>query len=311
MLIPCHGPVRRPGIRLWIRGGTLALALLTGEAASGRTLVPLPPMDSPRAGDRVLVVAPHPDDETLCCAGYLQQAVRAGATVGVVWITAGDSFEIDAIVTERTLRPKGAGLEKLGQRRIAEAHAAADLLGVPRNQQYMLGFPDRDIRALLRDPRSVPHRSHYTGVSAVPYADALHPGTDYTGTNLRRNLQEVFTRFAPTVVLAAAPQDRHSDHSASGALALALAHASAARPRVYYWIVHGGHKWPAPRGLHTGLSLRPPAAAAALAWRQLPLEEAQLAGKLTALRAHHTQLEVMSRFLNAFIRSNEIYAPPP
>ena len=294
--------------------GTGLSLLLASDAAGSRTAAPMPPMAPmapPRAADRILVIAPHPDDETLCCGGYLQQAVTAGATVGVVWITAGDSFEIDAIVTERTLRPKGTGLEKLGLQRIAEAHAAADRLGVPRSRQYLLGFPDRDIAVLVHSADATPLRSRYTGVSAVPYADALHPGSTYTGVNLRRNLQDVIDRFAPTIVLAAAPQDRHPDHSASGALALELARTSAPGARVYYWIVHGGHKWPAPRGLHRDSPQRPPALAAGLAWQELPLTDAQVSGKLAALDEHRTQLRVMSRFLNAFVRSSEIYAPAP
>ena len=301
---------KRRRLRFTILGAGLSLVLACNTANS-RTAAPMPPMAPPRAADRILVIAPHPDDETLCCGGYLQQAVAAGATVGVVWITAGDSFEIDAIVTERTLRPKGAGLEKLGARRTTEAHAAADRLGVARAHQYLLGFPDRDIRALLHGPPGTPLRSRYTGVSAVPYADALHPGSAYTGVSLRRNLQEVIDRFAPTIVLAAAPQDRHPDHSASGALALELVRTSAPKTRVYYWIVHGGRQWPAPRGLHRAVSLQPPASARDLAWEQLPLTEAQVSGKLAALGNHRTQLRVMSRFLDAFVRSSEIYAPAP
>ena len=296
--------------RLTLLGTGLSL-LLASDAALSRTAAPMPPMAPPRAADRILVIAPHPDDETLCCGGYLQQAVAAGATVGVVWITAGDSFEIDAIITERTLRPKGAGLERLGVRRMAEAHAAADRLGVARAHQYLLGFPDRDIRALLQVPSGTPLRSRYTGVSAVPYADALHPGSAYTGVNLRRNLQDVIERFAPTIVLAAALQDRHPDHSASGALALQLVRERAPGARVYYWIVHGGHKWPAPRGLHRDSPQRPPALAAGLAWQELALTDAQVSGKLAALGEHRTQLRVMSRFLNAFVRGSEIYAPAP
>ena len=291
--------------------GLSLLLALASHAAERRTAAPLPTMTPPRPADRILVIAPHPDDETLCCGGYLLRAVAAGATVGVVWITAGDSFEIDAIVTERTLRPKGAGLEKLGVRRMAEAHAAADSLGVARRHQYLLGFPDRDIRALLQDPSRAPLRSRYTGVSAVPYADALHPGSAYTGASLRRNLQDVIEQFAPTIVLAAAPQDRHPDHSASGALALALVRERAPRARVYFWIVHAGHKWPAPRGLHPELPMRPPANAGELAWEEQPLSDAQAAGKLTALGKHRTQLRVMSRFLHAFVRSSELYAPAP
>jgi LmbE family N-acetylglucosaminyl deacetylase len=289
-----------------------ALLLASGaHLAAGRAPAPLTLMAAPRPGDRILVIAPHPDDETLCCGGYLQQAVAAGATVGVVWMTAGDSFEIDAIVTERTLRPKGAGLEKLGVQRMAEAHAAAGRLGVPRAQQYLLGFPDRDLAVLLHGPAAAPLRSRYTGVSAVPYAEALHPGSAYTGAALRGNLQEVIERFAPTIVLAAAPQDRHPDHGASGALAVELVRAGATRARIYYWIVHGGHEWPAPRGLHRERALLPPRSARDLAWERLPLSDAQVAGKLAALGEHRTQLRVMRRFLEAFVRNDEIYAPAP
>ena len=287
----------------------LCAALALAHAASGRTPAPLPQMAPPRPTDRILVIAPHPDDETLCCGGYLQQAVAAGATVGVVWITAGDSFEIDAIVIERTLRPKGLGLEQLGVRRIAEAHAAADRLGVPRAQQTLLGFPDRDVNALLHEKSVAPLRSRYTGVSAVPYAEALHPGSPYTGPELRRNLQEATARFAPTIVLVAAPQDRHSDHSASGALAVELLRAGSSKVRIYYWIVHGGHEWPAPRGLHRERPLLPPRIARDLAWQRLPLSDAEVAGKLAALGEHRTQLRVMRRFLDAFVRNDEIFAP--
>jgi LmbE family N-acetylglucosaminyl deacetylase len=268
-------------------------------------------MAAPHAGDRILVIAPHPDDETLCCGGYLQQAVAAHAAVGIVWITAGDSFEIDAIVTELTLRPKGSGLEKLGMRRIAEGHAAATRLGVPRTQQTLLGFADRDVRALLDSQSSVPLRSRYTDASAVPYTEALHPGSPYTGAELRRNLQDAMTRFAPTIVLVAAPQDKHPDHSASGELALQLLRERSPKVRVYYWIVHGGHTWPAPRGLHRDKPLLPPLIARDLAWQQLSLSDAEVNGKLAALAEHRTQLRVMRRFLDAFVRSNEIFAPAP
>ena len=294
------------------RARAMAVAVaLASHAASGGAVTPLPPMAAPQATDRVLVIAPHPDDETLCCAGYLQQAARAGAAVGVVWITAGDSFRFDAIVTEHTLHPRPAGLQRLGQRRIAEAHAAADALGVPRAHQFVLGFPDRGIRALTRAPPLTRQRSRYTGVSAVPYAEAFQPGSPYTGESLRRNLQETMDRFAPTIMLVAAPQDGHSDHSASGALALALVRAGRSKTRVYYWIVHGGHGWPAPRGLHRTLALQPPARAQSLAWEQLPLEPAQVAGKFLVLQEYRTQLAVMKRFLTAFVRSNEIFAPAP
>jgi LmbE family N-acetylglucosaminyl deacetylase len=289
----------------------LAVLLAATAPAGARSAATLPDMALPTAADRVLVVAPHPDDETLCCAGYLQRAVAAGAAVAVVWVTAGDSFEIDAMIAERTLRPKGRGLEKLGARRIAEAQAAADLLGVPRGNQFILGYPDRGLAMLLADEGNSVHRSAYTGASAVPYAQALSHGAAFTGGNLRRDLASVIRKFAPTVVLVAAPQDLHADHRASGALARELLPATAPRAQLYYWIVHAGLKWPWPHGLYRQRPLRPPARAALLAWERLPLDDAAQLRKLQALRQHRSQREVMGWFMNSFVRSNELFAPVP
>jgi LmbE family N-acetylglucosaminyl deacetylase len=298
----------------WCRGPRLlAIATLLALAAraEARSAVALPELAPPDANARVLVVAPHPDDETLCCAGYLQRAVLAGAAVAVVWVTAGDSFEIDAMIAERTLRPKGRGLEQLGARRIAEAQAAADLLGVPRSHQFILGYPDRGLGALLADDGSSVHRSVYTGDDAVPYAQALSAGKPYTGNNLRSDLAAVIARFAPTVVLVPAPQDRHIDHRASGLLACELLASAAPQAHIYYWIVHAGLRWPWPHGLHRKRPLLPPARAQALSWQGLPLDDTAQLGKLQALRQHRTQREVMGWFLNSFVRSNELFAPAP
>jgi LmbE family N-acetylglucosaminyl deacetylase len=131
----------------------LTLALWTARPADAA----LPLMAVPGANDRVLVIAPHPDDESLCCAGLIQQTLNAGASVGIVWITAGDGFELDALVVERTLSPGSAAMQRLGKQRLREAHAAADALGVPRASQYVLGYPDRGVAALIgRGTRPAP-----------------------------------------------------------------------------------------------------------------------------------------------------------
>jgi LmbE family N-acetylglucosaminyl deacetylase len=262
------------------------------------------------AHDRVLVVAPHPDDESLCCAGLLQQALAHGASVAVVWITAGDSFELDAMLMEHTLWPGNLTMRRLGARRLQEAHAAAGSLGVPRSAQYQLGYPDRGVLALCGDYFARPFRSKYTAASAVPYADAVSPGASYTGANLERDLEHVITLFRPTLVLAAAPQDRHPDHSASGALVQRLLARRGELAELRYWIVHAPD-WPRPLGLHADAALAPPATAAALAWESLPLSEPQRLRKLAALRDHHSQMRLLAPFMDSFVRSNEIFARAP
>jgi len=303
------------GLRPLVPGLLLSLLACAGFAAGAPAVQPPlpmpPPMPPPTAADRVLVVSPHPDDESLCCAGLLQQALAAGAAVGIVWITDGDGFEIDAIIAEHTLRPQGAALRRLGSLRLREAHAAADLLGVPRRFQYVLGYPDRDIRALLGPNRHLPLRSTYTRVSAVATAEARSPGAAYTGENLARDLGAVLDDFAPTLVLAAAPQDLHSDHAASGQLTAELLAARGHAASLRWWIVHAGRHWPAPRSYHPALPLTAPPTAPSLDWHALAIDAAQNERKRAAIAAHKTQTEVMKPFLMAFVRRNELFAVPP
>ena len=40
--------------------------------------------------ERILIIAPHPDDEVLACGGLIQQALALGDSVWVVYVTAGD-----------------------------------------------------------------------------------------------------------------------------------------------------------------------------------------------------------------------------
>jgi LmbE family N-acetylglucosaminyl deacetylase len=256
------------------------------------------------------VVAPHPDDESLCCAGLIQQARSAGASVGIVWITAGDGFELDALVVERTLSPGSSAMHRLGQLRLREAHAAADALGVPRAAQYVLGYPDRGLEALIGPYHDRAYRSKYTASTTVRYAGAVSPGASYTGANLERDLEHVLTQFRPTLVFAAAPQDLHPDHRASGALVHALLERRGALGSLRYWIIHA-RGWPRPYGLEPELPLEPPAAAAALEWQSLPLNAGERAGKLAALREHASQMQLMSPLMQAFVRANGLFAPPP
>jgi LmbE family N-acetylglucosaminyl deacetylase len=291
----------------------IALLAAIGAASTARAQAASTPpalMIAPGAQDRVLVIAPHPDDETLCCAGILQRARANGAATAVVWITAGDGFEFDAMLVEHTLWPRPADLRQLGAQRLSEASAAAAELGVPPARQYFLGYPDRGIAALMSEFYQRPYRSSHTGLSAVEYPQALSPHAAYTGSNLERDLARVIDQFEPTLILAAAPQDRNPDHNASGALARRLLERRGQLDRLRYWIVHAPH-WPQPRGYQPQLPLSPPAVAATLQWDSLPLSAEERAHKLAALGDHRSQMELMGSFLQSFLRANELFARPP
>ncbi|MBV8342045.1 MAG: PIG-L family deacetylase [Gammaproteobacteria bacterium] len=277
-----------------------AAATLRADVAAA-----LPPID---AGTSLLVVSPHPDDETLCCAGAIQRVVHAGGRVSVVWLTSGDAARIDLIVSGRSLFPSATVGRELGAWRMAEARRATARLGVAPAGQLFLGYPDGGLLELLSEHRTSVYTSASTGAAAVPYAEALQPGHPYTGESLERDFLSVLERTQPNLILAPTPLDAHSDHRAAGLLAQKLAAGRAAAAAVRYWIVHGDAGWPGPRELMPGVPLWPAPLASSLAPGAFALEPAEEDTKLLALRAYDSQMHVMAPFLLAFVRSNELYS---
>jgi LmbE family N-acetylglucosaminyl deacetylase len=261
--------------------------------------------------DVLLVVAPHPDDETLCCAGAIERARAAGARVAVVWITSGDGFELAASLAEHRLFASAQDLRAFGEMRMQEAARATTILGLGPADRFFLGYPDRGIEALLHEHHDAPFRSPHTHAAAVPYAQAVRAGAAYTGANLEQDLRTLFDRVQPTWVLAPTPLDTHADHSATGEFVIGLMRSRATLGRLRFWIVHGGFLWPWPRGLDTDAALVAPGWARALPWQDFALPPPERSVKVRAIRAYQTQLLLGESFLLAFARRNEIYAAAP
>jgi LmbE family N-acetylglucosaminyl deacetylase len=281
----------------------LAAALVASARAAGAE--ELPRLD---ASTSLLVVAPHPDDETLCCAGVIQRVLRAGGRASVVWITSGDASELDLLFIEHRLFIDPAKLRELAVRRMHEARAATTVLGIPIEGQLFLGYPDRGLRALLSSHESSPYTSRFTAASAVPYPDAVSPNHPYTGASLEQDLAAVLDRVRPTLVLAPSPRDSHADHAATGVLTARVMERRGQLAAVRCWIVHGGEGWPSPRQLSPGLPLErsPLLGSEPLATFELtPAEEDR---KLDALRAYATQMRTLAPLLLSFVRTTETFA---
>lgn len=105
-----------------MNGGVVRrVSALTSGLRGGPRLV------TPQA-ERVLVVAPHPDDEVLMCGGTIARLTERGAHVTVAFASDG----------EATLAP--GGRRWLARRRRAETHRAAAVLGI--SAVRALGHPD-------------------------------------------------------------------------------------------------------------------------------------------------------------------------
>lgn len=273
----------------------------------------------PTERDRLLVVAPHPDDEAIGAGLLLQHAVAASAQVRVVVVTHGDAFGY-------TASPAGAGRAprarrvRLGVRRSHESLRAMARLGVPPSAMTFLGYPDRGLWALWSQHwrRSNPYRSPFTYVDHCPYADVLTPEAPYAGEQLLADLMAILAEFRPTLLVYPHPKDAHGDHSACSAFVTCALEEVArgggqwarACRRLLYLVHRGG--WPQPRGLDRTRVLAPPASLIQLGevWDEVVGGPVQVAQKQAAIAMYRSQFPIIGRFLLSFVARNEVFLRP-
>jgi LmbE family N-acetylglucosaminyl deacetylase len=134
-----------------------------------------------RDSDRVLVVVPHPDDETLATGGLLQRALAAGAQVCVVVATDGDNNPWPQRWLERRWRIDATARERWGRRRREEARVATATLGIAAEAVRFLGWPDQGLTAMLMRDGAAEDQlraelAHYSpSIVAMPSLDDRHP----------------------------------------------------------------------------------------------------------------------------------------
>ncbi|TDT81528.1 LmbE family N-acetylglucosaminyl deacetylase [Arthrobacter sp. AG258] len=185
-----------------------AEAAWAGSELSVAPELPLGPDEL--AALRFVVLAAHPDDETLGAGGLMARLAALGAQVEVLLCTAGEGSHPDSPTTSP---------EELAQARLAEFAAALTVLGLGDRWRF-LGFPDRGLG------------SHADAIAAaVRDAAARLPG-----------------RADQLVLVAPYRSDGHSDHDALGAVAAETArkegHALLEYPIWYWhWATPGDQQW--------------------------------------------------------------------
>jgi LmbE family N-acetylglucosaminyl deacetylase len=171
-------------------------------------------------GKSILVIAPHEDDEALCCSGVIYSNVKAGNTVTVAVVTNGEDY---------ASKPTTAA----GYTREAETIAAMTGLGVSANHVVFLGYGDQSLQQLLFSTSSSQVYTSLAGQTAT-YANAGLGGVSYhqyvtgsagsyTQATIFGDFVALLKNFAPTDIYTTGYWDDHPDHRAvyaftSGAL---------------------------------------------------------------------------------------------
>lgn len=160
-----------------------------------------------------MILAPHPDDDTLAAAGLMQSVIDRGGSVRVVYLTSGGNNPWAQRVIERRWRIGPSDQIRWAVRRRGEALESLRRLGADPASTAFLEQPDYRL------------------------SDVLLQTPDALVTPLEVELR----RWKPTLLLAPSLRDRHPDHGVTG---IAVRAAVARLPRsdmpfVLAYEIHG------------------------------------------------------------------------
>ena len=265
--------------------------------------------------DRVLILAPHPDDETLCTGGIIQQALALNLPIHVVFLTYGDNNEWSFVKYRKKVTVGSKAVAGMGLVRHAEAIKATGTLGLQPEQLSFLGYPDFGTLQIWEKHwgERPAFRSMFGRMEAVSYSNAYRPGADYTGANILQDISAILADFKPTKIFLSHPADHNPDHQALYLFTrvalwdLALE----PEPELYPFLVHYP-KWPRHQGLNPTWQLNPPSELVdMIPWQSNPLSPDETLRKIEAIQCHATQYAVSEKFLKAFLRNNELFGDYP
>jgi len=269
------------------------------------------------AGDRVLIFAPHPDDEAIGCGGIIQEALGAGADIHVVYLTNGDNNQLAFIVYEKRLTFRKGEFLYMGEVRRKEAIAAMKSLGLREENLIFLGYPDFGTFSIFRYfwQSDKPYKSMLTRVSHVPYKTNLSFGASYDGESILRDLENILKQYKPNKIFVSHPIDANSDHKTMYLflkIALSDLRKELPAPEVYSYLIHF-KGWPLPRHYHPELELLPPKEfnGSKMRWFRHKLSSQGLERKYNAILCYKSQTQSSAFYLLSFARKNELFGVYP
>lgn len=159
---------------------------------------------------RVLILAPHPDDECLGTGGLIQKALAQGVNIKVIFITNGDNNPWPQRYLEKKWFIGAEERKRWGQRRKIEAQNSLQILGEGKVATTFLGLPDAGILNLWKKE----------------------------DTSILENLVKEFNAWQPTLLVLPSEFDRHSDHRATHLYGRKALAETSNKCRVITYLIH-------------------------------------------------------------------------
>jgi LmbE family N-acetylglucosaminyl deacetylase len=273
----------------------------------------IPQIEEFNSNDKVLILAPHPDDESIGTAGVIQQALKAGAKINVVCLTNGD-FQTFTFTYSNKAPIKFIQFLQLGITRSKESMNAVSILGLKESDIKFLGYPDSGTLSILTDywGNVKPYVNTITKAFKVPYPECYSTGAEYVGENILKDLEDIIKEFQPTKIFLSSPFDLNKDHRALYVflkVALWDLEGIINSPGVFTYLVHSKN-WPEPKGYYPEKFLNPPEQIAKnnILWSSLYLNDDEIKKKYKSLLCYKSQMRFGLKYLTCFDRKNELFA---
>lgn len=264
--------------------------------------------------DRIMVISPHPDDESLAVAGVIRRAVKDKVPIRVVLMTNGDGSIRTAQFYFKTFSPGPEQLRELGVVRHLESLSAMKKLGLKEENVIFLSYPDGGINSLF-DENWDKNNLHLglNGDTHVPYSFAYEKGAPYYGENIVKDLGRIIKSFKPNIIFYPDPGDNHHDHWATNAFVEYVLSKTNYQGRQFTYLVHMGFGWFFSWFYVPEKEMSPPPSLLQLdaKWFKFFLSKDEENLKRKALDLYVSQTGIMKSFLIAFVRKNELFAYYP
>ncbi len=269
--------------------------------------------------DRILVIAPHPDDEAIGLGGVIQSAKAANAKIKIVYLTNGEANEVSALFYQKRPLLLRSDFLKSGIARKNEALEAMLFLGLKVEDLVFFGYPDGGTLNIWIKywGNTKPFRSLLTRINRVPYQEEFSYGHYYKGDDIVHDFEKVLLAFGPTHIFVTAPFDLNSDHQAAflffEVALLNLSEQLKPAPQVHLYLIHA-HQWPNPKRYLPNEPLTVPGHINwrnQIQWNAYAMRGEQVAKKEELILKYKSQIAYKKNFLLSFARANELFFDYP
>ena len=163
--------------------------------------------------DRILILAPHPDDEVLSSFKIIKEAISVGAKIKVIFVTNGERNYLAHIIDKKKIFITEMDKKNYGLERQIEAKAVMKRLGITDYEFW--NYPDSELTQLL-----------------------------YEG-DIFRNFNNLLIEFSPTLIISPSLDDIHPDHSAVSCMAQISIDdiGENVKPKILYYTIHSKNRY--------------------------------------------------------------------